>query len=85
MDTDLCDQIEKIVKRYKPQTPAKLSLEAVKGICKSPFIEDILKTKRLAKFTQPKFKLFEGTTDPIEYIYRFQQKMVLEEDDEALL
>ncbi|CAB4286863.1 unnamed protein product [Prunus armeniaca] len=77
-DTDLHNQIEKIVRGYKPQTPAKLALEAAKGICKSPFTEDILKAKKPVKFTQPKFKLFEGTTDPIEHIYHFQQQMVLE-------
>ncbi|CAL8996864.1 unnamed protein product [Prunus brigantina] len=84
-DTDLHDQIKKIVKGYKPQTPAELALEAAKGICKSPFTEDILKAKKPVKFTQPKFKLFEGTTDPIEHIYHFQQQMVLGGDEEALL
>ncbi|CAL2264374.1 unnamed protein product [Prunus armeniaca] len=29
-DTDLCNQIEKIVREYKPQTPAELALEAAK-------------------------------------------------------
>ncbi|CAB4275852.1 unnamed protein product [Prunus armeniaca] len=84
-DTDLRNQIEKIVRGYKPQTPAELALEAAKGICKSPFTEDILKAKKPVKFTQPKFKLFQGTTDPIKHIYHFQQQMVLEGDDETLL
>ncbi|CAL9012804.1 unnamed protein product [Prunus brigantina] len=84
-DTDLRNHIEKIVRGYKPQTPGELALEAAKGICKSPFTEDILKAKKPVKFTQPKFKLFEGTTDLIEHIYHFQQQMVLEGDDEALL
>ncbi|CAB4264187.1 unnamed protein product [Prunus armeniaca] len=84
-DTDLRNHIEKIVKGYKPQTPVKLALEAAKGICKSPLTEDILKAKKPVKFTQPKFKLFEGTTYPVEHIYHFQQQMVLEGDDKALL
>ncbi|KAI5324482.1 hypothetical protein L3X38_033555 [Prunus dulcis] len=67
-------EIEKIIRWYKPQTPAELALEAAKGICKSPFIEDILKAKKPAKFTQNKFKLFQGTTDPIEHIYHFNNK-----------
>ncbi|CAN6678855.1 unnamed protein product [Malus baccata var. baccata] len=72
-------------KGYKPQTPAELALEAARGIRKSLFTEDILKTKKPAMFTQPKFRLFEGTTDPVEHIYHFQQQMELEGDDEALL
>ncbi|CAB4272521.1 unnamed protein product [Prunus armeniaca] len=84
-DTDLHSQIEKIVRGYKPQTLVELALEAAKGICKSSFKEDILNAKKPVKFTQPKFKLFEGTTNPIEHIYHFQQQMVLEGDDEALL
>ncbi|CAB4264419.1 unnamed protein product [Prunus armeniaca] len=84
-DNELRRQIEKIVKGYKLQTPAELAVEAAKGICKSPFTNDILKAKKPAKFTQPKFKLFEGVTDPIEHIYHFQQQMVLESKDEALL
>ncbi|KAM1483212.1 hypothetical protein ACFXTO_035427 [Malus domestica] len=71
-DVDLGEQIEKIVKGYKPQTPAELALEAARGIRKSPFTEDILKAKKPAKFTQPKFRLFEGTNDPVEHIYHFQ-------------
>ncbi|BFG30141.1 hypothetical protein CerSpe_164150 [Prunus speciosa] len=84
-DNELRRQIEKIVKGYKPQTSAELVVEAAKGICKSPFTNDILKAKKPAKFTQPKFKLFEGVADPIEHIYHFQQQMVLENEDEALL
>ncbi|CAL8992363.1 unnamed protein product [Prunus brigantina] len=84
-DSELRRQIEKIVKGYKPQTPAELAVEAAKGICKSPFTSDILKAKKPAKFTQPKFKLFEGVADPTEHIYHFQQQMVLESEDEALL
>lgn len=64
-DTYLRNQIEKIVKWYKLQKPTELILKAAKGIYKSLFTEDIMKAKKLAKFTQPKFKLFEGTTDPI--------------------
>ncbi|CAN6563799.1 unnamed protein product [Malus baccata var. baccata] len=84
-DVDLREQIEKIVKGYKPQTLAELALEAARGIRKSPFTEDILKAKKPAKFTQPKFRLFEGATDPVEHIYHFQQQMALEGDDEALM
>ncbi|CAN6693701.1 unnamed protein product [Malus baccata var. baccata] len=78
-------QIKKIVKGYKHQTPAELALEAAGGIRKLSFTEDILKAKKPAKFTQPKFRLFEGTTDPVEHIYHFQQQMALEGDDEALM
>ncbi|CAB4269365.1 unnamed protein product [Prunus armeniaca] len=77
--------IQMIVKGYKPQTPTELAVEAAKGICKSPFTNDILKAKKPANFTQPKFKLFEGVAEPIEHIYHFQQQMVLESEDEALL
>ncbi|CAB4316435.1 unnamed protein product [Prunus armeniaca] len=84
-DINLRNQIEKIVRGYKPHIPAELALEAAKRICKSPFTEDILKAKKPIKFTQLKFKLFEAMTDPIEHIYHFQQQMVLEGDDEALL
>ncbi|CAN6725186.1 unnamed protein product [Malus baccata var. baccata] len=79
------EQIEKIVKGYKPQTLAELALEAARWIRKSPFTEDILKAKKPAKFTQPKFRLFEGATDPVEHIYHFQQQMALEGDDGALM
>ncbi|CAN6720226.1 unnamed protein product [Malus baccata var. baccata] len=84
-DVDLREQIEKIVKGYKPQTLTELALETARGIRKSPFTEDILKAKKPAKFTQLKCRLFEGTTDPVEHIYHFQQQMTLERDDEALL
>ncbi|KAM2595199.1 hypothetical protein TB2_039785 [Malus domestica] len=83
-DVDLREQIEKIVKGYKPQTLAEPALEAARGIRKSPFTEDILKAKKPAKFTQPKFRLFEGA-DPVEHIYHFQQQMALEGDDGALM
>lgn len=83
-DINLCGHIEKIVRGYKPQIFEELALEVANGICKSPFTEDILKAKKPAKFSQPKFNLFEGTTDSIEHIYHFQQQMVLERDDEAL-
>ncbi|CAN6718734.1 unnamed protein product [Malus baccata var. baccata] len=66
-------------------TPVELALEAARGIRKSPFTKDILKAKKPAKFTQPKFRLFKGATDLVENIYHFQQQMVLEGDDEALL
>ncbi|KAM2080622.1 hypothetical protein ACFX1T_034373 [Malus domestica] len=84
-EEDKEEQIEKIVKGYKPQTPAELALEAARGIRKSSFTEDILKAKKPAKFTQPKFRLFEGTTDPVEHIYHFQQQMALEGDNEAFM
>ncbi|CAN6694464.1 unnamed protein product [Malus baccata var. baccata] len=53
-DVDLREQIEKIVKGYKPQTPAKLALEVTRGIRKSPFIEDILKAKKPTKQLKPR-------------------------------
>ncbi|CAN6713089.1 unnamed protein product [Malus baccata var. baccata] len=71
--------------RIQAQTLAELALEAARGIRKLPFTEDILKAKKPAKFTQPKFRLFECATDPIEHIYHFQQQMAIEGDDEAFL
>ncbi|KAI5344546.1 hypothetical protein L3X38_012423 [Prunus dulcis] len=82
-DSELRRQIEKIVKWYKSHTHAELAVEAAKEICKSPFTNDILKAKKPAKFTQPKFKLFEGVVDPIEHIYHFQQQ--IESEDKVLL
>lgn len=64
-------QIEKTMRRYKPHSPAELAVEFAKEICNSPFTDDIVKTKKTAKFAQPKFKLFEGMADLIKHIYHF--------------
>ncbi|KAM2227570.1 hypothetical protein ACFXTI_014365 [Malus domestica] len=78
-DVDLREQIEKIVKGYKPQTSVELALEAAKGIRKSPFTEDILKSKKLAKFTQPKFRHLKAQLIPSNTFTTFNSRWRLKE------
>ena len=54
-------------------------------ISKSPFTRGIEKVKLPRRFHQPTFTMYNGRTDPVEYVSQFKQKMAVHSQDEALL
>ena len=54
-------------------------------ISKSPFTRGIEKEKLLRSFHQPTFTMYNGRTDPVEYVSQFKQKMAVHSQDEALM
>ena len=54
-------------------------------ISKSPFMRNIEDTVLPRRFHQPTFTLFDGWSDPVEYVSHFSQKMAIYSKDEALM
>ena len=54
-------------------------------ISKSPFTWGIVRAKLPKRFHQPTFDMYNGRTDPVEYISQFKQKMAVHSQDETLL
>ena len=54
-------------------------------ISKLPFTQGIQRAKLPRRFHQPTFDMYNGRTDPIEYISQFKQKMAVHSQDETLL
>ena len=59
--------------------------KALSQISKSPFTRGIEKAKLPKRFHQPTFTMYNGRTDPVEYVSQFKQKMAVHSQDEALL
>ena len=59
--------------------------KALSQISKSPFTWGIKKAKLPRHFHQPTFAMYNGRTDPVEYVSQFKQKMAVHSQDEALL
>ena len=59
--------------------------KALSQISKSPFTREIEKAKLPRRFRQPTFTMYNGRTDPVEYVSQFKQKMAVHSQDEALL
>ena len=63
----------------------KVMKKALSQISKSPFTRGIEKAKLPRRFHQPTFTMYNGRTDPVEYVSQFKQKMAVHSQDEALL
>ena len=59
--------------------------KALSQISKSPFTRGIKKAKLSRRFHQPTFAMYNGRTDPVEYVSQFKQKMAIHSQDEALM
>ena len=59
--------------------------KALNQISKSPFTWGIEKAKLSRRFHQPTFAMYNGQTDPVEYVSQFKQKMAVHSQDEALI
>ena len=59
--------------------------EALNQVAKSPFIQRIEGASLPRRFNQPTFSLYNGRTDPVEYVSHFNQKMAIHSKDEALM
>ena len=54
-------------------------------ISKSPFTRRIEGGKFPRRFTQPTFTMYNGRTDPVEYVSHFNQRMVVHSKNKALM
>ncbi|XP_050277693.1 uncharacterized protein LOC126719151 [Quercus robur] len=59
--------------------------KALNQISKSPFTHWIEEGKLPRRFIQPTFTLYNGRTDPIEYVSHFNQNMAVHSKNEALM
>ena len=59
--------------------------EALSQVAKSPFTRNIEDASLPRRFHQPTFALYNGRTDPVEYVSHFSQKMAVHSRDEALM
>ena len=50
----------------------KVMKKALSPISKSPFIQGIEKVKLPRRFHQPTFSMYNGRTDPVEYVSQFK-------------
>ena len=67
------------------QTPIDLANLAIRGMSASPFkgwIEDELKPR---DFNPHGFEKYMGTSDPVEHIMQYRQRITLETANEALM
>ena len=58
--------------------------EALSQVAKSPFTRRIEGASLHRRFNQPTFFLYNGRTDPVEYVSHFNKKMTVHSKDEAL-
>ena len=59
--------------------------KTLQQISKSPFVKRINKAKLPHQFSQPTFTIYNGMTDPMEYVSYFNQKMAVHADNEAFI
>ncbi|XP_030936366.1 uncharacterized protein LOC115961533 [Quercus lobata] len=59
--------------------------KALRQISKSLFTRRIEKAKLPRWFTQPMFTMYNGRTDPVEYVSHFNQRMIVQSRNEALI
>ena len=58
---------------------------ALNQISKSPFTRKIEGGKLPRQFTQPTFTMYNGQTDPVEYMSHFNQRMAVHSRNETLM
>ena len=59
--------------------------EALNQVARSPFTRRIEGASLPRRFNQPTFSLYNGQTDPVEYVSHFKQKIAVHSKDEALM
>ena len=59
--------------------------EVLNQVARSPFTRNIEGASLPRRFHQPTFSLYNGRSDPVEYVSHFSQKMVVHSKDEALM
>lgn len=60
-----------------------LTEQLIRGLTQSPFIEWILDVPNLKDFVVLIMQSFNGSSDPVDHLYQFQQKMTIETKSEA--
>lgn len=70
-----CTQIE----------PREIATKIARNVGKSPFTDDILEAIKPRRFVTPMFQKYDGTTDPVDHINGYKQKMCIETIDEKLI
>ena len=58
---------------------------ALKQISRSPFTRKIEEGRLLQQFIQPTFTIYNGHTDPVEYISHFNQRISVHSKNETLM
>lgn len=66
-------------------SPADLALREARSMAKSPFSKANLKEPKPEKFIASKMKMFDGKTDPVDFLHLFREVMMLETSNENLL
>ena len=59
--------------------------EVLNQVARSPFTRNIEGASLPRRFHQPTFSLYNGRSDPVEYVSHFSQKMVVHSKDKALM
>ena len=59
--------------------------KALNQIFKSPFMLKIEGGRLPQRFTQPTYTMYSGRTDPVEYVFHFNQRMNVHSKNEALM
>ena len=84
-----CDEDYHHECRYKSPPRKGLGNDAISRvlnqISRSPFMHRIKWAKLPRRFTQPTFTIYNGRTDPVEYVSHFNQRMVVHSKNEALM
>lgn len=57
----------------------------IEKISRTSFTNHILRCPQPQRFVIPTFKLFNGKTNPEDYIYQYLQKMLMETEDALLI
>ena len=75
--------------RNKNSSPKGLGNDVLsrvlKQISRSPFTRRIKEGRLPRRFTQPTFTVYNGCTDPMEYVSHFNQRMAVHSKNEALM
>ena len=69
---------------YEGMTPAELAWEAARGVSRSPFTDEILESPEPEKGRLKDLPIYDGTTDPLEHLFMFQQKLRARSDEDAV-
>ena len=79
------EKMEKMIEECRRTGPRELAAEISRDIGMSPFTDDVLNAEKPRRFTMPTFRLYDGTTDPVDHIKGYKQLMAIETMDEKLI
>ena len=65
-------------------TYGDMTEQVIRGVTQSPFTEWISDEPKPKDFVVPTMQSFDGSSDPVDHLYQFQQKMAIETKSEAL-